>query len=88
MASIAAQEDPLVQSVSLGYALADGVDGVPLYTFPLDGVGLQDLLCRCLHLCFSGRLPRVEVGICGGGNLDIQPDHVIFTRDHHDRPVF
>lgn len=87
VAGVAAKEDAVVEGVLVGNALADGVDRVPLDALPLDAVGLEDALGRGLDLLDGGRLAGVEVGVGGGGDLDVEADHVVLAGDDHDGAV-
>ncbi len=87
VAGIATEEDTVVEGVLVGDTLADGVDRVPLNTLPLDRVGLQDALGRGLDLLGGGSLAGVEVGVGGGGDLDVEADHVVLAGDDHDGAV-
>jgi hypothetical protein len=87
VAGIAAQEHAVVEGVLVGNALADGVHRVPLETLPLDRVGLQDPLGGLLDLLGGGGLARVEVGVGGRGDLDVEANHVVLAGDNHDGAV-
>lgn len=84
VAGITSHENALIQGVLLGDTLSNGVNGVPFNTVPFQIVRLEDFLCDILDLFRGGGLSRVEVGVGGRGNLDIETDHVVLAGDHHD----
>lgn len=84
MASITTHEYPLVKGILLSDTLTNGVDRVPLNPVPLNPVWLQDILCGLLDFLGGGGLAGVPIGVGRGGDLNVQADHVVFTRNDHD----
>ena len=61
MACVTTHEYALVESVTLRDTLANGVDRVPFYTIPRDGVWLEDLNGAGLNLFRSSSLAGIPV---------------------------
>ena len=85
MAGITTHENPLVQGIFISDTLADGVDRVPFDAVPLDVIRLENPLSGSLDLVRRGRLSRVPVGVCRRCDLHVKADHIVFTRDDHNR---
>lgn len=87
MAGVSAEEDAMVQGVTVRDTLTDGIHRVPFDPLPIYRVGGQDLLGRCLHLFRCGGLAGVPVRVCGRGDLNVEPHHVGLTGNNHDGAV-
>ena len=84
VAHIATHEDPVVESIFISDALADGINGVPFYSIPLAPVRLKYAFGCDLDFLDCRGLARVEFGVRGAGDLDVETNHVVFSRDDHD----
>lgn len=88
VACVSADEDALIEGIAVGDALTDGIYGVPFDVVPFDKVRVEDLLCGFLDLFGGGGFAWAEVWVCGGGYLDVETDHVVFSGDDHDGAMF
>lgn len=84
VAGITTHEDSLVKGVLFSDTLPNGIDRVPLNPVPLNPIWLQNVLRGLLDLLDGGGLSGVPIGVGGGGNLDIEADHVVLAGNDHD----
>lgn len=87
MAAISPHKDPMIQGVLLRYALPYWIYRVPFHSIPFYLIGLEYSLCCFLYVSLTRLLLGVEIVVCGGGDLDIEANHVGFSRDNHDRAM-
>ena len=71
VACVATHEDALVEGVAFCDALADGIDGVPFYAVPGDGVWFEDFLGEALGFFCGYGFAGVPVWVAGAGDLNI-----------------
>jgi hypothetical protein len=63
MAGVTAHKDSVVEGVLISNALTDRIHRVPFNPFPIDCIGLENLLGGQLHFFYGRRFARVKIWV-------------------------